>query len=106
MVPIVIQKFPKIKDTVRNHIESSRGNSTIPAIIEKIRSIHQNDVSEASDWEDDNLVRYVSKLNLSEKSKNHSDSNYGSLGKKDDTNDMEMDPSNTDALHCLNPVKF
>ena len=104
---IIIKKCPKIADTIKNYVESTSGNLPIPAIIDKIRSIHQNDVSEASDWEDDDLIRYVSKLNLSEKSKNpNNESGYQNLGKKDDSNDAEIDPSNSDAFHGLNPVKF
>lgn len=105
--PIVFSKMPKIKDTAANIIRTSRGNLPIPAIIERIKSIHHGDVSEASDWEDPNLIRHVSRMNLEEKSKNYTgDTGYNSLGLGDDTNDTDMDPSNTDAFHGLNPVKF
>lgn len=105
--PIVIKKCPKIAETIRNYVENTRGNLPIPAIIDKIRSIHQNDVSEASDWEDDNLLRYVSKMNLTEKSKHgNADHGYGNLGKRDDSNDSDIDPSNSDAFFALNPVKM
>lgn len=104
--PIVISKCPKIEGTISNYIESTRGNLPVPAIIDKIRSIHQGDVSEASDWEDDNLLRYVSRLNLKAKSTNSDvdDNNYRNLGKKD--HDDEVDPSNMDAFHSLSPAKF
>lgn len=105
--PIVISKCPKIEETISNYIESTRGNLPIPAIIDKIRSIHQGDVSEASDWEDDNLIRYVSHLNLKAKSNNYNidDNNYRNLGKKDHHDD-EIDPSNVDAFYSLSPAKF
>ena len=69
--PVIFTKCPQIKDTCKNYIKTTRGNLPIPAIIDKIRSIHQRDVSNASDWEDDKLIRHISRLNLEEKSKNH-----------------------------------
>lgn len=106
IMPIVFVKCPKIRDTTQNYIETTRGNLSVPAIVDKIRSIHQGDVSNASDWEDDKLIRHISKLNLTEKSKNHTQDDYNNLGKNDDINDVEIDPSNTDAFHALTPVKF
>ena len=106
ITPIVIKKFPAIKSTLENYIRDTKGNLPIPAIIEKIRSIHQGDVSEAKDWEDDNLIRLVSQLNLSAKKNNPSMyENYSNLGVRDNAADSEIDPSNTDAFHALNPVK-
>lgn len=105
--PIILTKFPQIEGTIKNYITTTRGNLSVPAIIDKIRSIHQNDVSDAKDWEDDQLVRLVSRFNLEEKSKNRLDLDaYNNLGKSDSSNDTEIDPSNTDAFHGLNPVKF
>lgn len=107
LTPVVIVKCPDINKTIQNYIQSTRGNLPIPAIIDKIKSIHQSDVSNASDWEDDKLIRYISKLNLAEKSKNYNTRNeYNNLGKNDDSNEAEIDPSNVDAFHALNPVKF
>jgi hypothetical protein len=107
MAPIVFTKCPRAKETARNYITSTRGNLPVPAIIQKIKSIHDGDVSDASDWEEDNLVRAVSRMNLEEKSKNYADdAQYNNLGKGDDTNDTDIDPSNMDAFHGLNPVKI
>jgi hypothetical protein len=106
-IPIVIQKCPKVKGTISNYIEGSHGNLPIPAIIDKIRSIHSNDISEASDWDDENLIRYVSKVNLQEKSKHHNaDDMYSELGRKDDVSNADLDASNTDAFNALMPAKL
>lgn len=106
-LPIVIQKHPFIKKTIENYISSTKGNLPVPAVIEKIKSIHSNDVSDSQDWEDDNLIRYVSKLNLAAKSANSSNyQQYHNLGTHQDTRDEEIDPSNMDAFHSLTPVKI
>lgn len=107
MTPIVIVKCPRIARTIANYIEGSRGNLPIPAIIDKIKSIHLKDVSEASDWEDDKLIRYVSKANLAEKSKNNNaEDMYLELGRKDDVSNVDLDASNTDAFNALMPAKL
>lgn len=108
MVPIVIKKCPSIKNTIENYIRDSRGNLSVPAIISKIHGIHNNDVSSAQDWEDDNLIRYVSKLNLEAKKNNPASfETHTNLGGNDaQTSDSEIDPSNMDAFHSLTPVKF
>ena len=108
MMPIVIKKCPSIKNTLENYIRDTRGNLSIPAIIAKVQGIHSQDVSEAQDWEDENLIRLVSKLNLEAKKNNPAAfEDYGNLGKRDtQTSDSEIDPSNMDAFHSLNPVKF
>lgn len=109
MSPIIITKCPAIGQTIQNYIESTKGNLSVPAIISKIRSIHQNDISEASDWEDDKLIRHISKLNLAAKSKNNSTNNdncYRNLGIQDHFDDNDIDPSNTDPFNILNPTKI
>ena len=79
----------------------------MPAIIEKIRSIHQKDVSDAKDWEDEKLLRFISHLNLKAKQDNPNIyDNHNNLGTRDMMSDSEIDPSNTDAFHALNPVKY
>jgi hypothetical protein len=106
MTPIVIQKHPAIMKTIENYIRDTKGNLPVPAIIDKIRSIHQTDVSDGKDWDDDKLIILVSKLNLGAKSNNpgnyHDNNN---LGMRDTGADSEIDPSNTDAFHSLTPVK-
>jgi len=105
MQPIVIKKVPHVLRTIENYIRDTKGNLPVPAIIEKIKSIHSNDCSDPKDWDDDKLVILVSKLNLEAK-KNNPDTytNYSNLGNRDFN--MEIDPSNTDAFFGLNPVKI
>jgi hypothetical protein len=105
-IPIVFEKCPQSKKTLENYIRDTKGNLPVPAIIEKLRSIHQNDVSDAKDWDDDNLIREVSRQNLMAKRDNPASyENYANLGSRDSDADSEIDPSNTDAFHALTPVK-
>ena len=107
MLPIVIQKCPQIKSTLENYIRDTKGNLPLPAIIDKVRSIHQGDVSEAKDWDEEKLLHFISKMNLNAKKNNPAVyENFSNLGTHDDENDAGLDPSNTDAFHALNPVKF
>lgn len=106
LTPIVIKKCPTVKSTLENYIRDTRGNLPIPAIIDKIKSIHRSDVSDAKDWDDDKLMKLVSRLNLEAKKNNPgSYENYSNLGRRDMSGDSEMDPSNRDAFHALNPAK-
>jgi hypothetical protein len=106
VTPIVFKKHPQIEETIRNHIKSTRGNNSIPAIILKVKTIHGNDVSDASDWEDDNLVRYVSHANLVEKSNHCHDNEFQGLGIVENVSSDNADPANTDAFHILMPAKI
>lgn len=107
LTPMIIKKCPQVKSTLENYIRDTKGNLPIPAIIEKIRSIHQSDVSDARDWEDDKLLLLVSKLNLNAKKNNPAVfEQYSNLGTHDNTDETDIDPSNTDAFHSLNPAKF
>jgi hypothetical protein len=107
LTPIVIQKFPSIKNTIENYIKDTKGNLPVPSIVEKIKSIHRSDVSDAKDWDDDNLIRFISNRNLRAKKDNPSYFEVNNnLGTRDIMSDSEIDPSNTDAFHGLNPVKF
>jgi hypothetical protein len=106
-LPTIIQKVPNILDTLKNCINDSKGNLSIPAIIERVHSIHHNDVSDSKDWDDDDLMYLVSQLNLEAKSNNPT--NYEdstNLGKHDSHSNQEIDPSNTDAFFALNPARF
>jgi hypothetical protein len=105
--PVVFQKCPSAKNTLANIITSSHGHLPVPAIIARIKAIHDKDVSDAKDWDGDDLIRAVSRMNLQEKSKSYnSESNTSTLGLQDDLSDKDIDPSNNDAFHGLNPVKF
>lgn len=106
--PDVIKACPAVLRTLENHVRSTRGNLPIPAIIDKIRSIHQGDVSEDKVWDDDKLIRLVSKLNLEAKKNNPASyENYSNLAVGDrDNAESDIDPSNTDAFNALMPAKL
>lgn len=105
-IPIVIKKCPAIRNTLEKYISENRGNLPVPAIIDKIKSIHQKDVSDAKDWDEDKLIYLVSNLNLEAK-KNNPDTfqEYSNLGVRDSAADSDIDPSNTDAFFALTPAK-
>jgi hypothetical protein len=106
-IPIVFKKCPQVSGTLDNYIRDTKGNIPVPAIIDKLRSIHHGDVSDAKDWEDDNLILEVSKRNLTAKQSNpESYQNYSNLGTRDQSKDSDIDPSNRDAFFGLNPAKI
>jgi hypothetical protein len=105
--PIVIKKYPTIMNTIQNYIRDTKGNLPVPAILDKIRSIHQADCSDGADWEDEKLIRLVSRLNLEAKKSNPDNyMNYTNLGSHDNSSNSEIDPANTDAFFGLNPAKM
>lgn len=106
--PDVIRENPAILKTLENYIKTTRGNLPVPAIIDKLRSIHRGDISEDKKWEDDKLIRLVSKLNLQAKKDNPTNyEDYSNLASGDrDTADSDVDPSNTDAFNALMPAKL
>lgn len=106
--PDVIREHPAILKTLENHIKSTRGNLPVPAIIDKLHSIHRTDVPQDKMWDDDKLIRLVSKLNLQAKKNNpasYEDYNNLAVGDRD-TADSDVDPSNTDAFNALMPSKL
>src|SRR5688572_10247743 len=106
-LPEIIKKAPNIKQTIENYIRDTKGNLPVPAILDKIRSIHRNDITDTKDWDDENLLRYISQLNLKAKQDNpQAYEQHHNLGTRDFLSDSDIDPSNTDAFHALNPVKY
>lgn len=106
--PDVIRTNPNVLKTLENYIRATRGNLPIPAIIDKIRSIHHADVSEDKAWDDDKLIRLVSRLNLEAKKNNpasYEDYNNLAVGDRDNA-ESDVDPSNTDAFNALMPAKI
>jgi len=98
-------KCPQIETTLDNVIKSTRGNLSISAILNKIRSIHEGDVSDAKDWDSNDLIIHVSQKNLAAKSENTDTNNLSQLGSLNDVaNDDDIDPANTDAFSGLVPV--
>lgn len=101
----IFEQVPQIKSTVDNYLEDTNGNLSLPAIIEKIKSIHKPDVMEESAWDDPAFLQYISDQNTRVKQKYpNNDSDYVNLGKIPTFNKDEIDPSNTDALHALAPA--
>jgi len=103
--PKVFEKKPSIANTIENIIRETKGNLPVIAIIEKVKSIHHNDVADDTAWDDDNLLLHVSDLNLKAKKDNHQNDDSHNLGKTDLSNNTDIDPANTDAFHALNPAK-
>jgi hypothetical protein len=103
--PEILKKFPNIKKTLENYIRDTKGNLDLPAIIEKVKTIHKFDGPQSKDWEDENFIRFVYKMNFDEKSKyDQNSSDFANLGKLDRDNDI--DPANTDAFFGLMPYKI
>lgn len=103
ITPLVIKKVPSIRSTIENCIADSKGNLSLPAIIEKIKSIHKCDVSDEKEWEDENLMRLISYLNLKAKSQNPNKEVFTNLGKNDHSNDDDVYEANNDAFIGLMP---
>lgn len=95
---------PQVKTTMDNCIEDSKGNLPIPAIIERVKSIHRFDVADDTVWDEDNLLKYINSKNILVK-QNHPDmdNNHANLG-RDLSMENFTDPSNTDAFQSLQPV--
>jgi hypothetical protein len=103
--PIVFKTCPNVEQTIKNYIQSTKGNISLPAILDRVKSIHKEDVSDPADWEDDNLIRWISKENLNEKSKHGNQNDHPHLGRTDEMS-MEIDQGNTDAWSGLRPSKI
>jgi hypothetical protein len=106
--PDVIKQKESILTTLQNIIKDTKGNMPLSAIISKLHSLHAKDISEESAWDDEKLIRLVSKLNLQAKKDNPGNyENYNSLGTGDhSTADSDIDASNTDAFNALMPAKI
>jgi len=99
-------KCPDIKRTLENYVKSMKGYESVPAIVSKIKSIHQNDV-DSSFWDNKDLIIFISKLNGDEKKNNaDTDLNYSQLGNRENDSLESEDPSNRDAFHALTPTKY
>lgn len=105
--PLLLQEKPNIISTIKNVISTTRGNLPLPAILEKIRSIHKNDVSDDKFWEDEDLIKLISSLNLQEKSSHHqNDDHSNTMGKIEMDGGYDYEEANQDAFHSLMPAKI
>jgi len=104
--PQIFEIKPNIKDTFDNYITDTRGNVSVPAVFDRVRNIHKNEVDDSL-WNDDVLTEYVSnKCDEAKKSNPNTDEVQSqNLGKMTNFNDSDIDISNSDALHALSPVK-
>lgn len=100
----LFQKVPQIKQTIDNYIQSTHGNMLVPEILAHIKAIHKNDVPEAGDWGSPALLTYMNETNIAEKKMHPDQATLDQDLGRVDFNDSDMDPSNLDALHCLNPA--
>lgn len=106
--PKVFKKIPGLKRTLENIMRETRGNLPISAIIARLQALHAKDTADVAAWEDEDLLRMVSKYNLEAKKSNPgSFERFDQLGTGDhSTSDRDIDPSNTDAFNALMPSKI
>lgn len=104
----IFDQVPQIKKTIDNYIEDTKGNTVLPAIVQRVKSIHAGDVTDDSVWNDETFLRYINDKNIAEKKKypNTDEAQYSNLGKVQQYSDTDIDPSNDDALHSLMPATF
>lgn len=105
--PQVIVEKPSILHTLENIIRDSKGNLSVPTIISRLHSLHSNDISEESAWDDERLIRLVSYYNLKAKKNNPANfESFDNLGRQDNSiNNSDIDPSNSQAFNALMPAK-
>lgn len=105
--PQVIKEKPSIARTLENIIKETKGNIPVPAIISRLHSLHSTDISDESAWDDERLIRLVSKCNLQAKKDNpNSYENYDNLGQTEHSTSEDIDKANTDAFSALVPAKI
>lgn len=103
--PDVIKQKPSILRTLQNIIKETRGNIPVPAIIARLHALHAQDVVDEGAWDDEKLIRLVSKYNLQAKKDNPGNyDNFDNLGQSDHSADSDIDASNTDAFNILMPA--
>jgi hypothetical protein len=101
----VFKLNPQVQQTIDNYIDDTNGDLPIPAIVEKIKAIHRNDITDDAAWNEDELMKYINKQCVEAKKKHPSiDDSNANLGKLPHFDDKDIDPSNMDALFSLNPV--
>lgn len=100
----LFQQVPQVKQTIDNYIASTHGNLFVPEILDQVRNIHKNDVADYAIWGSPALLTYINEKNIAEKKMHPDAQNIDQDLGKVDFNDEDTDPSNTDALHALNPA--
>jgi len=101
----LFEENPQIKTAIDNYIETTHGHVVLPATLQHIKSLFSGDVIDESDWKDGAFLNYLKDKILEIQGKFPSnDDNYSDLGKIQQVNDADIDPSNTNALHSLMPA--
>ena len=57
-LPKLLQECPKIENTLRKYIKSTNGNLPVTSIIVHIRYIHDKDVGNSKNWDDEDLQSF------------------------------------------------
>ncbi len=106
--PDVIKQKASILRTLENIVKESKGNLPVPAVIARLRSLHARDISDEGAWDDEKLVRLVSRCNLRAKKDNPGTfDKFDDLGRSDHfATESDIDASNTDAFNALMPAKI
>lgn len=105
--PDIFKKIPDIRNTLENYITSTKGNMPVPAVIYKLKAIHNKDVADLKDWDDMKLMKLISDLSLEEKQKNPNIfTTHHNLGKVEPLSSSDINESNMDAFISLNPAKL
>lgn len=102
--PSVIKEVPEIAQTINNIVIDSKGFLPVPAILDRVKSLYNNQISNSALWEEDGLKVYIHNLNSQEEAKYSNKEVNHNLGKTD-RNNNDIDAANTDAFFGLNPVK-
>lgn len=101
-VPSIFTQSPAVLNTLQNIIKDTKGHSPLPAVLQRIHSIHKNDI-DLKELESANVISYISNLILQERQTHSSlqDYNNSNLGIRD--NNVDMD-DNQDAWKALMPA--
>lgn len=102
---VIFQMKPQIQSTFDNFIDSTNGNLPIPSVLEKVRSIHKNDIADEMHWDDEKLMHYINEKSIEAKKK-HPDSkeDNANLGRVVHLSEDDVDASNMDMFSALNPA--
>lgn len=100
----VFKLHPSIKNTIDNWVEEVHGNLPVPAVITRAKEIHRGDIADDAAWDEDVLMAYVNDKCQEVKKRYPSENANTNLGHLPHLTEEDIDPSNRDALHCLNPV--
>jgi hypothetical protein len=96
---------PNVKNTFENFIQDTGGELSIPAIINKVRGIHRQDVSDDGVWGDDSLIKFIHEECKKERDKHpQGHLNEMGLGRIHHESEDDVDASNMDAFIALMPV--